>query len=226
VSLFITGSKASGRELAARRNFNPRKIVNIYHGIQAITLPDLSVNPLRLCMISLLEERKGHRYVLQALRQLIDADPVLSAVQLVIVGDGPLRNELTELAALLKLNNNVNFEGYKTEYLELLVSSCLLLNPSTENEDLPYVIIEAMRAGVPVIGTPIAGIAEEISDGVTGVIVPAKNSDALCAAMARILTDPKLRGLMSENSKKRFSELFALDSMVRRYCALYHSQLK
>ncbi len=221
VSLFITGSKSSGRELCARRGFEQTKTTNIYHGIPEIEIPAVGLNPLQICMISLLEERKGHRYVLQALRRTLDETPEFAALKLVIIGDGPLRGELERLTSELRLENNVEFRGYQTEYLELLAGSAVLLNPSTGYEDLPYVIIEAMRAAVPVIGTPIAGIPEEIEDGKTGIIVPARDAAAISTALKKILSAPDLRAEMSANAKSRFLTIFTLDAMAKGYHSLY-----
>jgi glycosyltransferase involved in cell wall biosynthesis len=220
VDIFITGSKASGAILSQRRGMSPKKITNVYHGMRPPSIIKTETKE-QICMIALLEERKGHKYAISAFKRLVNENPEFSKLKFVLIGDGPIRKELERQVSDLHLNESVEFVGYTPNYAQTLTESKFLLNPSIKNEDLPYIIIEAMSLGIPAIATAIAGIPEQITDGETGFLVEPKDIDALYHSMKKLLKDKNLREQMSKNSKRKFEKLFTLDAMVNSYLEHY-----
>jgi len=108
---------------------------------------------------------------------------------LLLVGDGPERPALETLAAHLGLSRCVRFAGVRHDVPRLLTAAAVFVLPSL-TEALPTALAEAMAAGVPVIGSAVGGIAEMIQDGVTGILVPPGDVDALAAAVADLLDQP------------------------------------
>ena len=228
VDVIVTGSKASGSALAGNRGFDPNKIITIYHGVNPnkITSGKSSIGEdaglgKYISMVARFEDRKGHKYAVEAFKKVIEGNPSFADIKLVLIGDGPMLSDIKQLVASERLENNVRFMGHRNDYIDYVVSSLFLINPSIGYEDLPYIILEAMALGVPVIGTDIAGIPEEIEDGVTGIVVPPKDAEALGQAISKMLSDSEGRMRMGRAAQERFRKLFTLNKMIDSYLTLY-----
>ncbi|NLC58211.1 MAG: glycosyltransferase family 4 protein [Armatimonadetes bacterium] len=124
---------------------------------------------------------------------------------LVLVGDGPEKRHLTELAVGCQLVDRALFLGALTqeELLPLYAQSHILALPCVmgrggDRDGLPNVILEALAARLAVVSTPLSGIPEVVEDGVTGLLVPPEDAGALAAALERLITDPELRRRLGE----------------------------
>lgn len=229
VDMFITASKASGRALAENRGFDREKVLNIYHGIADLRekTPASDILPAYprgfACMIARFEERKGHRHVVSAWHEMIQEKPECAGIKLVLIGDGPLLQQVKDLVAKKGLSGNIEILGHRNDYLSYLKSCMFLLNPSLGYEDMPLIILEAMSLGIPVIGTDVAGIPEEIEDGVNGMIVPPGDEGRLKDAMKRLISEPSLRDSFGRSGRQRFVDGFTLNGMVDKYVGLYDS---
>ena len=221
VSFVVSVSEASASSLSAHMGFDRKKIVNIYNGIKDLGLIKMPPEGKRISMVARFDERKGHRVVLRALKKLIVDHPEHNDIRIVFLGDGPLLLRMKGLAAREGLERNAAFLGHRSDRLNHIASSIFLINPSLGYESLPYSIIESMSLGIPAIATDVGGMPEEIEDGLTGIIVPAGDVDALAQAMFILLSDENKRYMMGAAAKRRFSRLFTLDAMVRNYAALY-----
>ena len=226
VTRFITGSKASRLALAEKGKFDIKKISNIYHGIRYRLNGDHhkideTIKNKFVCMVAEFEERKGHKFVISAWSKLILNHPDYEKVKLVLIGDGSLQNAIKELVSKKGLINNVIFLGYISNYIKYVKSCLFLLNPSLEYEDLPYIILEAMSLGVPVIGTNVAGIPEEIENNKTGLIVSPGNSTELKEAILKLLSEDKVRESMGIEAEKKYQKTFTLNDMISNYLSLY-----
>ena len=118
--------------------------------------------PVRALTVASLREKKGHRFLFEALAQ---GGPALERIELELVGDGPLRAELEAYAAQLGLSHRVRFHGDLTEHVvtSMLAHADLFVLPSVveksgDTEGIPVALMEAMAAGVPVIGSRLAGV--------------------------------------------------------------------
>ncbi len=225
VDLFITGSIASGAALSDIRGFESGKMTNVYHGIEplnpALTGQSAEEYESDVLMVAAMEERKGHAYVIHAIRRLIDNDPKFKDLKAYFIGGGMIKGSVEKMISEQRLQDNIKLLGHRRDYAKYLASTKVLLNPSIGYEDLPFVIIEAMSIGVPVIGTDIAGIPEEIENGVNGYIVKPKDVEALAEAMRELLLDGKKRIEMGNEGRRIFSEKFTVDKMVANYMRLY-----
>lgn len=142
----------------------------------------------RLVCVARLRSEKGHVPLLQAAAQLRRDG---AEFELVLVGDGPMRAELEELAEKMEVREQVRFAGWRDEagVIREIVASRALVLPSF-SEGLPVVLMEAMALGRPCIATQITGVPELVQPGVSGWLVPAGSSDALASAMAEALDAP------------------------------------
>jgi len=160
---------------------------------------------------------KGVPVLLQALQGLIAEHPDL---RLTLVGDGPERAALETLAQ--GLGDHVEFVGYQSQdaVAALLSEATLHVLPSFA-EGVPVVLMEAMAARVPVVTTRIAGVPELVEDGVSGLLVPPGDADALRVALGRLLTDADLCRAMGEAGRVRVRTEFASDTEAAWLAALF-----
>jgi colanic acid/amylovoran biosynthesis glycosyltransferase len=181
-----------------------------------------SPQPGLVVSVARLVEKKG-------LADLIEACGLLErrgvAVRLEIVGDGPLRRALERVAA--RLGAPVMFRGSLPHeqvlhlYREAHVFSLPCVIASTGDRDgLPTSVLEAMAAGVPVVTTPLNGLAEAVEHELTGLVVPERDPIALAGALQRLLADPVLAARLAEAGRRRVESRFALERSVATLRAL------
>ncbi len=171
--------------------------------------------PLRMVMTARLDEQKDHRTLLLALAQLLDL-----SWQLDLIGEGPLLPTLQALAAELKIAERVRFLGLRNDVGELLRNADIFVLIS-HWEGFPRSILEGMRAGLPVVATDVAGVAESVAEGSTGHLVPRDDPTVLTARLRSLLTDPQQRAAMGAAGRARFEAEFTFDRMFRGTLAVY-----
>ncbi len=140
------------------------------------------------------------------------------AIEAVIVGDGPLREDVRRAAA----RSDVEVLGHRDDVGRVLAGCDLLVFPgSPEGEGMPGVLIEAGLAGLPSVTTAVSGASTVVQHGVTGFVVPVSDLDALIDATQRLATDPELRRQMGTAARRRCLEQFTLESSVARWQAIF-----
>jgi len=145
---------------------------------------------------------------------------VMPELRTVIVGDGPLRENLEDLARAFHLSNAVKFLGHRNDVPRLLAASDLLVLPSLY-EGLPNVVLEAMRFRKPVVATAAPGTTEVVVHGETGLLVPMKKPAALAQAIRQVLQDRDLAIRLGQAGRRRAEAEFRVETMVERFASLY-----
>jgi L-malate glycosyltransferase len=232
VDLFITGSSAAGKQLRSVLRLPASKIRPIHNGIRPRT-PYASFEQTRqrlgltgfdglvLGVVALHEERKGHSVLLHALAQLVSQGRPAKSLKVLIEGDGPLLGELQEQCKQLGLTDIVRFTGVEAHVFDFMAAIDALILPSVRDEDFPNVILEAMSLAKPVIATRLAGIPEQVEDGVTGLLTAPGDAAQLTQAIARLAADPTGRRAMGQAARQRFASHFASDIALDNYLRLY-----
>lgn len=162
-------------------------------------------------------EQKGIIYLLQAMPVILKRFPDLS---LVLAGDGPLVEDLKQVARELNISNHVFFIGSRLDMPELLKLFDLYVLPSLW-EGLPMVLLEAMAAGCPIVATDVGGNAQAITDGSNGLLLKPAEPDALSSAIISVLLDGAKRKRFAEVGLKRFQDSFSADTMTKQYEQIY-----
>ncbi|MEZ4361243.1 MAG: glycosyltransferase [Kofleriaceae bacterium] len=160
-----------------------------------------------------LDEYKNHLMLLRAL-----APHLSDAVKLVIVGDGPMRDELAAAVARLPSPSSVVLTGQRRDVPRLLPAFDVFTLPSS-TEGLPLVVPEAMAAGLPVVATAVGGLPDVLEHGVTGLLTPVEEAPLLAALLS--LREPARAAAMGQAARSAALERFGADRMVDRYLALY-----
>lgn len=163
-------------------------------------------------------EQKDQATLLRAWARVVAARP--DAV-LALVGSGPLEGPLRELAFALDLAGSLGFVTPRPDLAPAYVD-CDVFVLSSLWEGLPYVVLEAMSYGTPVVASAVDGIPEAVVDGESGWLVPPSDAVALASALQRQLElDPADRERVAAAARARVQERFGLDVMVSRLVALY-----
>jgi len=168
--------------------------------------------------LSAAERYKGHD-------QLLEAWPVVrervKGARLVVVGDGDDAARLRAKADGLRLSGSVEFAGFVSERrrAELYREASVFAMPSL-NEGFGLVYLEAMRHGLPCIGSTHDAAGDVIQDGVTGFLVDQQDTEALTDRLVRLLTDPELRARMGALGRARLEHEFRYDSFRARLASL------
>lgn len=160
--------------------------------------------------VAALTDHKDHRTLLDAAARVVRQVP---AARFVVVGDGELRAPLEAQARALGLGDRCVFAGFRSD-LDVLLPAFDVFCLSSHMEGLGTSLLDAMAFARPVVATRAGGIPEAVADGVTGRVVPARDPDALAAALADLLGDGPRRAAWGAAGRARFLERFTADRMA------------
>ena len=192
-------------------------------------LEEYGVKPAKFILVEVafLSERKGQRHLLKALQQIKKNHPNINAdMVLFLVGDGEDYHALKEFTIASGLDDNVIFTGYVPNYCDFINACDIFFLPSVGEEDMPLVILSAMALKKAVIATKVAGISEEIEDGVSGKLLEVAHLDTLHEEILQLYKDESLRHYYCDNAFIRFSELFNRESVYPKFIDLYKMMTK
>ncbi len=174
-----------------------------------------------LGVVAQLIERKGHTLLLQRLPDLLAEQPQL---QVVFFGQGPLAAALEQQIRRLGLEQRVHLVGFRDDLAQLLACLTLLVHPALM-EGLGVSLLQASAAGVPIVASRVGGIPEAVEDGVTGVLVPTGDGEALGRAIRELIADPMRCQRLGQAGAERVRRLFSVDVMVEGNLAVYRELL-
>jgi glycosyltransferase involved in cell wall biosynthesis len=229
VDFFVTGSRAARQRLAEKRGFDLDKLLVIPNTLPGGLAGGSSGGCLRTAFCvdgptfvigsaGHLTRRKGYHVLIESLSLLKD---VLGNVKVLIFGNGEERSSLQKQIVKYGLDGVVTLPGFKDNLLDYMKDFDLFVLPSIEDEDMPYVILEAMMLGKPAIGTRVAGIPEQIEHGETGLLVDPSDPEGLAKAIRQVLFDKgRLRG-MGEAARRKYAADFKYEQIMGRYLELY-----
>ncbi len=196
--------------------YDPAKIIVIRNGVD-LTRFDAAPEPERLRReLRLAGRLKGLEYFLEAAATVIARVP---DARFLVVGetspmDREYLRELQQFAARVGIADRVIFTGLRTDVPTLLASVNVSVMPSL-NEALSNVLLESMAAGAPTVATRVGGTPEALVDGVTGLLVPPADADALATAIMRMLNDDSMAARLGHAARHRVADTFSVTRMVR-----------
>lgn len=180
--------------------------------------------PVRILTVARLVEKKGVEYGIRAIAQLSQQYPNLLYT---IVGDGPLREQLTQLIAELNIGDRVQLLGWKQqdEVVEILHHAALLLAPSVtaadgDQEGIPVALMEAMAMGLPVISTQHSGIPELVEHGISGLLAPERDVVALAQQIHYLIDHPEIWQVLSCAARLKVEREYNIQPLNQRLVEL------
>ncbi len=159
------------------------------------------------CSVGRLSVEKGHRYLLEAWRTVVDS---LHETELLLVGDGPERAKLERQSAELGISSYIRFTGFTDSPMEYISQSDVFILPSII-EGLPVALLEACAAGRPIIATSVGGIGEVIISGLNGILVQPGRPAELADALLKLLQDHEQSALMGKAARRTVETRFSFE---------------
>jgi glycosyltransferase involved in cell wall biosynthesis len=202
-----------------------QEVVLVANGIDPRPFEDLPVersserDPLRLIYIGRVAREKGLHEVLQGMRWAVEEGV---DAQLVIVGDGPDRHRLMRCAEQLDIADRVRFIGPKfgAEKVSTLAGADVMVLPSY-SEGLPYALLEAMAAGIPVIATPVGAVPDVVVHRTHGHLVPIRNARAIADSLTALASDREQLFQMSQACRSRVAAEYSIERVAGQFAACY-----
>ena len=221
-SRIITVSEFDRRLALDARIATEDRVVTVHNGMADITpalRADPGRTPVRLVMVARFGAQKDHATLLRALAGLREHEWELD-----LIGEGPLMAQMSSLAATLGIGGRVRFLGQRMDVDQILAraQASLLV---TNWEGFPLSILEAMRAGLPVVASSVGGVGESVSDGETGYLVPRGDVEVLRDRIGRLLTSAELRSRLGANARTLYEQRFTLGHCVAGTLAVYRDVL-
>lgn len=194
-----------------KRIAEPEKLVVVHNGVQDVkaelrAMPDRM--PVRICSVARFDSPKDHPTLLKALALLKH-----HAWQLDLVGDGPRECAIRDLVRELDLTGRVKFHGYLPDPADLLAQAQIFVLAS-RSEAFPRSILEAMRAGLPVVASDVGGVREAVTDGLNGRLVEPGCPQALASALCELLESANSRLSMGAAARSAYEQRFRLGTMA------------
>lgn len=183
---------------------------------------DLAEDAFVCGIVAQLIERKGHRYLLEAMPEILDAHP---KTRFLFFGKGPLEEEFQNICTRSGIAEKVTFAGFREDLDGIFGCLDLLIHPAL-TEGLGVSLLQAAAAGLPIVATRVGGIPEIVHDGVNGYLIPPGDAPSLADAATRVILDRDLAGKMGEAGRGIANEHFSIDSMVEGNLRVYREVMK
>lgn len=215
---WVVGAYIANTEFAAR---NLRGIVGrsgppvfvVPNGIEVADAPsnaEASTEPSLVC-VGNITPNKGHLVLLEAVRRLRSRHPGLRAT---LVGRDFTNGRFFEDAAARGLGDAYTAVGFAEDVRPHLARATIAVLPSLHREGMPTALLEAMRAGTPIVATRVGGVTEVVEHGVTGLLVAPGDAQALADAIGRLLVDEAGRARLAGNARRFVVARHGLAAMV------------
>ncbi|MHB1330714.1 MAG: glycosyltransferase family 4 protein [Minisyncoccota bacterium] len=178
-------------------------------------VPELPQDSLLVGTLSELHHTKGIDIALRAINKME------TKVHFVVMGSGEASNKLRKLTKTLGISERVHFLGFlenAKEYLKALDIFTL----TSRTEGLPYVLLEAGLASLPVVATNVGGIPEIVKDNQTGILVPKEDYKTLSKLLDKLINSPETQKKLGESLNKKILKNFSKEKMVRETLNLYY----
>jgi sugar transferase (PEP-CTERM/EpsH1 system associated) len=236
VERYVTVSRSLRDYLVERVGIRPERITTICNGVDTgkfMPAPrkPADVLPAQLAgeglviigTVGRLQPVKDQRLLLHAFGELVRQSPALATTaRLLVVGNGPLRDTLTQLAQSLGIAHLTAFTGDRTDVAQLLQCMDVFVLPSLA-EGISNTLLEAMATGLPVVATRVGGNVELVRDGENGALFESGDVASLTRLLAGYVTDGGMRRRHGERSRRLALDSFSLEAMIEAYRGAYET---
>lgn len=172
-------------------------------------------------IVAQLIERKGHQVLLDALPSLVNDYP---HIRVMVLGKGPLKDQLHQSVQSMGLADTVKFFGFRNDIQRVLPNLSLVVHPAFI-EGLGVALLQASSSGVPVVACRTGGIPEAIADGENGILVSPGSSAELSQAIKTLVSEQNLHRNFRLNGRERMVSQFSVDTMTKLNFNTYQSIL-
>lgn len=181
----------------------------------------ISNDSLIIVEVALLQQRKGQVELVRAVKRMMENEKI--DVNLILIGNGESKQAIIETINTEGLSGNVHLLGYRDDYIDFIDAADVVTLPSLKDEDMPLTIISALSLGKPIVSTKLAGIPEEIEDGVSGILINPKSETFVQDLSGALYKAYQKREILSSNARKRYDDVFSKEQFTQSYIKLYSS---
>ena len=210
------------RSIGIQAGMDSQGLVTVHNGMKDIT-SDLIANPrastsepIKVATIARFDRQKDHATLIEAFQGL--------NAELILVGDGPSMLKTQQQVEKLNLSKKVKFLGFRQDIAEIL-SQVQIFALISNWEGLPCTIIEAMRAGLPVVASDVGGVKEIVIENQTGYVIPPKDVKTLRQKLAYLIENESARTSMGILARQKYESELTFQHMYRNTLAVYENVL-
>lgn len=224
----ITVSRHEMKHATEDLRISPKKIHLIHNGMPQVSYPErgkirseLNIPADALCVgfVGMFYRDKGADIFVHAARKILDATPHTA---IVVAGSGPMQQEIDAIADTLQLTNRIIWIQNRRG-VDIIPAFDVMVIPSRK-ESMPYVMLEALQAGLPLVATTAGEMPNILQEGENACIVPIEQPGIIADRVLKLLSAPEKRAIMSANNR-RLAEDFTLEKMVSQTLNLYRGLL-
>ena len=216
---YVIALSEKSKNQLIKNGLNINKIKVIYNGIDIkytrLDCEKEENQSLKVLVCGRLTKQKGHVYLLEAFKNIVKVN---NNVELLILGDGELKDELKSKVQSLDIDKFVKFLGFKENVYSYINDCDIFILPSLW-EQFPITILEAMFFGKPIIATSVNGVKEQIEDA--GILINPKNISEIESSILFLLESEEDRIRLGNLAKQRFKNNFTLEKMGDKTMTLY-----
>ena len=224
-SVVLVNKKMYDQKLFEKHNRITTRVIDNgidEHQVHSATIPNHILHLIEgsrvIGAIGRLSTEKGFIYLIDAFEQLLKTH---NNIKLIIIGDGPEKLDLERKINHFNLQKHIHLTGFINNADHILKYFDILAIPSLK-EGLPITVLEAMRAGVPIVASAVGGIVDALDDGKCGILVPPCNINKLSQALSSMIDNPIKITHMADLAKRRFRQHYTTERMCNDYTSLYH----
>lgn len=204
------------RQIGLKAGMNPQQLLTVHNGMKdvpsTLKAEPAQSNPIKVAMVARFDRQKDQATLIEAFQNL-DAE-------LVLVGDGPSLVTIRQLVTRLGISDKVKFLGFRQDIAQIL-ADVQIFTLISHWEGLPCTIIEAMRAGLPVVASDVGGVKEIVVDNETGYVVPRGNVQELCQKLSYLLNNEQVRISMGKLARQKYESQLTFKHMYDQTLATY-----
>lgn len=230
-NIFITASQVAANTLIDILKISIPKVITIPHFVeqkkinksrsevcQLIGIKDTSII---IVEVALLQQRKGQVELIIAVYQLTRL--LNRKVELVLIGEGENKSSIIDTIHEYRMEDCVHLLGYRDDYIDFVNAADVVTLPSLKDEDMPLILISALSLGKAIVSTKLAGIPEEIEDGVSGILIDPQSENFISELADALLTAYADKEMLSANAIIRYNQIFSKEKFIESYKKLYSS---
>lgn len=231
VDRYITASQGAKKALCSALSMSGEKVMTIPHYVPFIKpikkrefifkRHSIPTSSIMIVEVALLQKRKGQEELVLALDTL--SEMLGKPVELLLIGNGENKDNILSVIKQSRYGEHVHLLGYRDDYIDYLNAADIVALPSLRDEDMPLTIISALSLGKPVVSSKLAGIPEEIEDGISGILIDPQSKNFvndLAIALFQAYND---RERLSDNACLRYKMFFSKEKFEESYKLLYNS---
>lgn len=208
------------RTIGLEAGMNAQRLVTVHNGMKDIN-PNLLANPaktetVKVAMVARFDRQKDHETLIKAFQGL-DAE-------LILIGDGPSMLKTQQQVEKLEMSKQVTFLGFRQDIAQIL-AKVQIFTLISNWEGLPCTIIEAMRAGLPVVASDVGGVKEIVADSQTGYVIPRGDVTTLRSKLAYLISNKSARASMGILARQKYEKELTFEHMYRQTLSVYEQAI-